>query len=1253
MEAGGPSSKRRRSALPGEDGDGEGVDRISNLPDAVLGDIISLLPTKDGARTGILASRWRHLWRSAPLNLECRDLGQLAGVVVSRILSLHQGFGRRFCIPQGSTIYQPATTMDAWLRSPALDNLQELHVWYGPHRPLSASTLRFSSTLRVFTIGGCECDRSNSTVQPLHFPLLKQLGVEHVSVSEGSLHSLIASCPVLECLFIKQSVGFSSIRINSPSIKSIAVSRCGTDEFGFHLVGQIDLKELTIENAPCLETLLDLCNKCLHVSVVSAPKLDTLGFLSEQLSDGMDISTRLVFGSTVIQGLHVDGLAMVVRTVKVLAIRMEPLNLDVVIELMRCFPCLEKLYIQGWSTREKNLWRCKHRELIKCFDIRLKTIVISTYNGFWSEVNFATFFVLNAKSLELMIFEVNSANEEFISKEQKKLQLDILHDGPSMEANNCREKLTYRGNLTAADVVREHLVCDGFVNGYTKLEFHGEATLPPNVDHIDVGEEEPVEEEWDNDFEEYDEMAGMIRDMRHAEGDFSDRCDDDEGLSDNGDESEALRLLAEYNSEELYPGSTGFSKLRFMKNLKDAEVWPVCETSRWKSVKKKLDGRHVHKVPRKVLRYFPISKRLQQLFITPKSATDCRWHDEGRTKDGLLRHPADSPAWKHFDSEHPTFAADRHNISEHAEYLSSAGHITRQQIEKNQHDTFHEWFRSHVAQLVESGQEVLEEIKTLAVGPSLVARSYGSYSINGYIFRTKSYDEGRPTQCSGVALVSKLSSSSTGNRIFYGVIREIIELDYNRKGNIVLFKCDWFDNRVQDKWVKVDNLGITDVNLKHVIQTGKRMASERETDMSSPLEDVQRAEIRKNNERLHSLGIRSLVRERIYQETIPHSSRVLRSHSAMHDGEDSEEMADDQVEEDEGDGQEGEEKKKGGRKRTKMHHVYDRLNQPPQRVHYNAKGQPDGKNASEFSNFIATLVKSHIPIAHDDWRQVAVSWKLEFMKTLRKFYVVDDEFKDWSDIEEAIETNPELLEKTIEQGDVLAHVLGKEKNGYVRCVGMDLSPGRLGILGGQKLKSTKLQMAEEETKEAWRANDVLREHVEEIREETKSKIDGLMEEIDLLKCMMAQTIAANNKTKSIEREPEDPEGSVGESYAIEDHYELDDEEERVQQEMRKAKEHFEKKQEEVQLLQKKKKEAELLQKKKEAKLLQKKKKEAEVLQMKGVALNQNKEDALARRMKDAEGHQKNQETLQKKDAETRKKPQKEAAVTQRNHQVLF
>ncbi|WVZ49712.1 hypothetical protein U9M48_001044 [Paspalum notatum var. saurae] len=39
-----------------------------------------------------------------------------------------------------------------------------------------------------------------------------------------------------------------------------------------------------------------------------------------------------------------------------------------------------------------------------------------------------------------------------------------------------------------------------------------------------------------------------------------------------------------------------------------------------------------------------------------------RWHDEGRTKDGKLRHPADGEAWRDFDARYPDFAADARNV---------------------------------------------------------------------------------------------------------------------------------------------------------------------------------------------------------------------------------------------------------------------------------------------------------------------------------------------------------------------------------------------------------------------------------------------------------------------------------------------------------------------------------------------------------------------------------------------------------------
>ncbi|XP_066168247.1 F-box/FBD/LRR-repeat protein At5g22660-like [Oryza sativa Japonica Group] len=92
----GHSPKKRRSEAPeiGDAEEEEGVDIISNLPDAILGEIIARLPTKEAGSTQVLASRWHHLWCSTPLNLNYRPLRARKDALtraVSRILFVTTG----------------------------------------------------------------------------------------------------------------------------------------------------------------------------------------------------------------------------------------------------------------------------------------------------------------------------------------------------------------------------------------------------------------------------------------------------------------------------------------------------------------------------------------------------------------------------------------------------------------------------------------------------------------------------------------------------------------------------------------------------------------------------------------------------------------------------------------------------------------------------------------------------------------------------------------------------------------------------------------------------------------------------------------------------------------------------------------------------------------------------------------------------------------------------------------------------------
>jgi hypothetical protein len=96
------------------------------------------------------------------------------------------------------------------------------------------------------------------------------------------------------------------------------------------------------------------------------------------------------------------------------------LFIDVVLILVPMwfeFPILICFVVQSFISGKINRWRCKHRDFIKSCDIHLKTIVLKQYRGIRSQVNFASFFVLNARELESTRLEVGASdcNEAFFA----------------------------------------------------------------------------------------------------------------------------------------------------------------------------------------------------------------------------------------------------------------------------------------------------------------------------------------------------------------------------------------------------------------------------------------------------------------------------------------------------------------------------------------------------------------------------------------------------------------------------------------------------------------------------------------------------------------------------------------------------------------------------------------------------------------------------------------------------------------------
>lgn len=95
-----------------------------------------------------------------------------------------------------------------------------------------------------------------------------------------------------------------------------------------------------------------------------------------------------------------------------------------------------------------------------------------------------------------------------------------------------------------------------------------------------------------------------------------------------------------------------------------------------------------------------------------------------------------------------------------------------------------------------------------------MARQMKKIVFNGFKFRIKDVEKNSPTQNSGIGVYGE------GGVVYYGVLREIIQLDYYEGRKVVLLKCDWVDMR-NKRGLKEDVLGFTLVNFKNLWKTNE------------------------------------------------------------------------------------------------------------------------------------------------------------------------------------------------------------------------------------------------------------------------------------------------------------------------------------------------------------------------------------------------------------------------------------------------
>ncbi|KAL0367339.1 UNVERIFIED_CONTAM: hypothetical protein Sradi_3624000 [Sesamum radiatum] len=91
----------------------------------------------------------------------------------------------------------------------------------------------------------------------------------------------------------------------------------------------------------------------------------------------------------------------------------------------------------------------------------------------------------------------------------------------------------------------------------------------------------------------------------------------------------------------------------YWKDGIDMEYCKFCGDLRYKPTRDRNARRK--KSPYAILRYLPLTPRVQRLYDSPAIPEHMTWHASHMTEEGSMCHPFDAKAWRHFDRTYSDF----------------------------------------------------------------------------------------------------------------------------------------------------------------------------------------------------------------------------------------------------------------------------------------------------------------------------------------------------------------------------------------------------------------------------------------------------------------------------------------------------------------------------------------------------------------------------------------------------------------------